>query len=78
MPIYEYTCQECGSEFEHLHRSGEEAACPSCGQTRLTKRFSVPAAHSGGSSEPSCGAAEAGLCNPGGCCGQGCGLPPMG
>ncbi len=76
MPIYEYICQQCGAEFEHLERGGEEAVCPSCGAKRLSKKFSVPAAHSGGSSA-SGRSADGGACSFGQCCGQGCGLPPM-
>jgi len=77
MPIYEYTCRECGTEFEHLERGDEAAVCPSCGKKRLEKKFSVPAAHTA-SSGPGCEAADAGVCNPDRCCGQGCGLPPTG
>ena len=47
MPIYEYTCKDCGSDFELLIRGEEKPVCPSCGKTHLTKSFSVPAAHSG-------------------------------
>ncbi len=54
MPIYEYTCSNCNSEFELLIRgqgkAQEQAKCPSCGTTRLTKSMSVPAAHSSGNS----------------------------
>ena len=44
MPIYEYTCGDCRKDFELLVRSGEEPACPDCGQSSLTRRLSVPAA----------------------------------
>jgi len=33
MPIYEYKCSDCGSEFEllrSLSQSDQEAECPSC------------------------------------------------
>ena len=33
MPIYEYICSECDSQFEQmrpLSQSGEAAACPKC------------------------------------------------
>jgi putative FmdB family regulatory protein len=46
MPIYEYSCTDCGSDFELLIRGEEKPVCPSCGKTHLTKSFSVPAAHS--------------------------------
>ena len=73
MPIYEYACESCGHEFEVLVRGSEKPACPSCGKGRLSKKFSVPAAHTG-SSDPACPAREMGTCDVsgGGC--QGCGL----
>ncbi len=59
MPIFEYTCQACGREFEKLVRSGETPACPHCESTRLDKRLSVFAAATTGTAEPAgspCGA----------------------
>jgi len=50
MPLYEYTCEKCQSDFETLVRGSEKPACPDCGSVKLTKRFSVPAAHVAGSS----------------------------
>ena len=47
MPIYEYACVHCDEEFELLIRGSETPTCPSCGNTKLDKQFSVPAAHSG-------------------------------
>ena len=71
MPIYEYVCETCNLEFEHLQRADEKPVCPSCGTKRLAKKFSVPAAHTG-ASDP---ARDAGMCNPtGGCGGGGCGM----
>ena len=57
MPIYEYACEKCDSAFEALVAShADQPTCPQCGSTRLTKQFSVPAAHSGRSRElPICG-----------------------
>lgn len=74
MPIYEYVCQGCGHEFEHLLRGDEKPACPSCGQDRLLKKFSVPAAHTAGSSQPACAARDAGACGVSDCRQRGCGL----
>jgi putative FmdB family regulatory protein len=64
MPIYEYTCQTCGHDFEYLVRNGAAPACPKCGSSReLAKRFSVPAAHTGGSKElPICQPPRGGTC----------------
>jgi putative FmdB family regulatory protein len=34
MPLYTYTCPECGEEFESISKFGqEEAVCPECGST---------------------------------------------
>ena len=77
MPIYEYICQDCSHEFEHLVRGSETPACPSCGKERLAKKFSVPAAHTG-SSEPACPAKEAGICGTSACGGNRCGLSALG
>jgi len=73
MPIYEYTCRDCGSEFEILVRADEKPACPSCGREELTKKLSVPAAHTA-SAQPACPAAESGTCGMNNCCGQRCGM----
>jgi putative FmdB family regulatory protein len=70
MPIYEYVCDQCHSEFELLIRGGEEAKCPECGNERLDKQFSVPASHGSGADLPlagTCGRPECGL---GGCQGR--------
>jgi putative FmdB family regulatory protein len=74
MPIYEYLCQRCDQEFEVLLRGSEKASCPSCGGKQLTKKFSVPAAHTEGSSQPPCPAKEAGSCDVSDCCANNCGM----
>jgi putative FmdB family regulatory protein len=57
MPLYEYACDDCQSEFELLIRGDERPTCPSCGGERLEKQWSVPAAHtSRGQSLPMCDA----------------------
>ena len=70
MPLYEYTCTSCESEFELLVRGGEKPRCPECDSPKLEKRLSVPAAHTAGSSRelPVCQPTPAG----------GCGLPQCG
>ena len=74
MPIYEYACDICGNRFEWLVRSGEQPACPSCGEKRLTKQLSVPAAHVVGAKTPPCPAKESGSCGVSDCCGNRCGM----
>ncbi|MBM3777571.1 MAG: zinc ribbon domain-containing protein [Acidimicrobiia bacterium] len=59
MPLYEYACNDCHREFELLVRSTEQPVCPSCDSAELTRRLSVFAAHTNGSSvtaSPSMGA----------------------
>ena len=75
MPIYEYRCEDCGTQFEKLVRGSTGAAeieCPSCGQKHLKQELSTFAAHATGLNAaeppkpPSCPAG--GPCNnPGGC-----------
>lgn len=64
MPIFEYRCTDCGSDYEILHRSREnpdEISCPACASKRHTKKMSSFAATGlGASSAPSC---ESGNCD---------------
>ena len=50
MPIYEYTCDACGHEFELLVMGSEVPACPQCESEKLEKRFSTFAPGSSASS----------------------------
>ncbi len=70
MPLFEYTCQSCGSPCELLIRGDETPVCPSCGSRKLEKHLSVPVAHvrSSSGSLPVCNPTPAG----------GCGLPQCG
>ncbi|MEM7313829.1 MAG: FmdB family zinc ribbon protein [Planctomycetota bacterium] len=63
MPIYEYTCSACESQFELLVRGDTKPACPTCESTKIEKEWSVPAAPSsssnslpmaGGCGKPAC------------------------
>lgn len=47
MPIYEYQCESCNTQVELLIRGDETPECPDCGGSKLSKQFSIPAAHSG-------------------------------
>jgi putative FmdB family regulatory protein len=74
MPLYEYTCDDCGQAFELLVRGDDKPTCTACGSEHLTKQFSVPAAHtSGGSSLPMMGPSDFGGCGKPGCGPGGCG-----
>jgi putative FmdB family regulatory protein len=71
MPLFEYRCQSCSSEFELLVRGREKVTCPHCEGGELEKLFSVPAAvHMNGPALPmsrSCPPADAPPCSPS-CC----------
>ena len=75
MPIYEYVCRSCETDFEALlpseQRDNGAAACPKCTGTKVARKISLMAnavvkqGRSGGASEAfSCGAPA--------CCGGGC------
>ncbi|MDZ7637108.1 MAG: zinc ribbon domain-containing protein [Bryobacterales bacterium] len=75
MPIREYVCNQCGSDFEKIVRAtqaGDDVACPSCGSRRLEKKLSSFSAHSGASrnapASPMC--PSGGVCATPGMCGM--------
>lgn len=62
MPIYEYTCSECGERFEVLVRGSTKPECPHCRSRSLQRELSAFAVGSApAASEPaacsSCGKA---------------------
>ncbi len=66
MPIYEYTCTDCGAQFEKLVRSIAavvEVCCPECGSSQVKKGWSLfgMAGSSGGLGDL---ASAAGACGP--------------
>ena len=54
MPIFEYTCRECGHQFETLVTGNRQPACPQCNASDLEKMYSTFAARgaSGSASGP--------------------------
>jgi len=72
MPIFEYSCDDCGTRFEKLVRRSaqtEELQCPSCGQHHLTTQYSTFAAQTNGTAkeaQPS-GGCGGGMCQSGMC-----------
>ncbi|MBV9268996.1 MAG: zinc ribbon domain-containing protein [Acidobacteriaceae bacterium] len=65
MPIYEYSCDDCGTKFEKLVRRTADAdavRCPSCGHDHLTTQYSTFAAHAATGKQE---------CAPSGGCGSG-------
>lgn len=74
MPIYEFHCGKCEKDSEILVRSSDwkGTRCPHCGSMKLSKKLSVFASASAGSSgdAPMCGM-NGGSGGCGGCCGGG-------
>lgn len=69
MPIYEYTCQECGSHFEKFVRSitaQAEPKCPECGGFHVKKGWSVFGTGKSDGGFGSLAASAASSCNTGG------------
>jgi len=68
MPIYEYTCQECETQFEKFVRSMTaqvEVKCPQCGSSRAKKGWSLFGTGVGGGLGE-LASASSGSCSPGG------------
>jgi putative FmdB family regulatory protein len=58
MPIYEYSCRSCQTQFETLVRGGETPVCVACGSTELERIVSLPAVSSDDSRARALGAAK--------------------
>ncbi|MDW8326003.1 MAG: zinc ribbon domain-containing protein [Anaerolineales bacterium] len=68
MPIFEFECNQCHTDFEELVRNSEAAGkvkCPNCGGHKVRKKLSTFTARATGSSRSS-GTASAAACAPGG------------
>jgi putative FmdB family regulatory protein len=66
MPIYEYSCLECGAQFERLVRPGEPVVCAACESRRVSRRLSLVALRTE-SRAPVSGGGGGGCCGGGGC-----------
>ncbi len=42
MPIYEYTCGDCGLDFERLVLGQKTPTCPACESENLKRKLSLP------------------------------------
>ena len=72
MPIYEYHCKACGSDFEELTLSARESdvpACRRCGSQRVGRLLSAFAVHAAAAPAAieagpcgACGAPQRGMC----------------
>lgn len=68
MPIFEFECNQCHTDFEELVRNSEAASkveCPNCGGRKVRKKLSTFAAKVNGGASRS-GSASAAACAPGG------------
>jgi len=47
MPIYEYGCPDCGTQFEEWQKMSDDPVteCPKCGEGNVKKLLSAPAFH---------------------------------
>lgn len=69
MPIYEYSCKDCNSQFEKFVRSmtaNAEVKCPNCGGTHVRKGWSVFGMGNTGGSPGDLAATAASSCSTGG------------
>jgi putative FmdB family regulatory protein len=67
MPVYEYRCGGCGTDFErYVPSTAAAVTCPGCSSTEVKRRLSLFAMKSHG--------ADVATMPPtgGGCCGGGC------
>jgi putative FmdB family regulatory protein len=72
MPIFEYLCDDCGTQFEKLVRGSAQAeavACPSCGQDHVKTQFSTFAPRANGIAKDKAPSCPSGMCSTPGMCG---------
>ena len=72
MPIFEYTCSDCGKTFDDLIRCQDDekaVVCKKCGSAKVTKLVSRSAVRSSG--DDGCGDECEYSATNGGCCGGG-------
>ncbi|NMG33022.1 zinc ribbon domain-containing protein [Azoarcus sp. TTM-91] len=91
MPIYEYRCESCGYQKEHLQKMSDAplSTCPSCGKASYTKLLSAAGfqlkgsgwyatdfKNGGGKSASSSSASSSSDSAPAAGCGGGCACHP--
>lgn len=68
MPLFEFVCQDCETEFELLVGPRERPHCPACESVRLEKLMSTSASRVGQAAglpiAGQCPPPEAGPCSP--------------
>jgi len=72
MPIFEFACEDCGTQFEKLMRASQrdDVLCPSCGESHVTQQVSTFAARANGISRDSAPSCPSGMCATPGLCGR--------
>jgi len=48
MPIFEYICDDCETEQEHLVLGSDAPVCSACGSRELSRKLSLPRVRSEG------------------------------
>ena len=72
MPIYEYSCEKCGQDFEELVFGDQTPICPHCGSHATHKLMSRCARHCSGTGEGSYAAPSSSGGGCAGCSGGNC------
>jgi putative FmdB family regulatory protein len=73
MPIYEYTCKNCSSQFERLAKSMsavQTVECPKCGSKQTSRTLSIFAVGSESAGKPTQSPGMCGRCGGPGPCGM--------
>jgi putative FmdB family regulatory protein len=76
MPIYEYVCDDCQTQFEKIVlNKQQEIACPKCASKKASLQLSVFATSNGSANGTSAKSPKSfsGSGGVGSCCGGGCG-----
>ena len=71
MPTYEFHCDACKADFDHMasmKNRDQKTTCPQCGSKKTARKLSAPAVGAGVGSDG--GHSHSG--NGGGCCGGNC------
>jgi putative FmdB family regulatory protein len=66
MPIFEYSCQDCGRQFEAFVTSDRTPSCPGCRSAHLAKLLSSPGMVGVGASRAASAPQASGGCGAGG------------
>ncbi|MFH1560745.1 MAG: FmdB family zinc ribbon protein [Chloroflexota bacterium] len=61
MPIYSYSCEDCGNRFDILSRTFDvkEVSCPQCKSLNTKRQLTIPIVRTGRTREPASESAAA-------------------